>query len=50
MFSEEVLLALVEAGMKREDAYEVVQEHAMAAWEAVPAYERVAADRKILSL
>lgn len=50
VFSEEVLLALVEAGMKREDAYEVVQEHAMAAWEGGNSfYERVAADRKILS-
>ena len=33
MFSQEVLLALVDAGMTREDAYAVVQELAMEAWE-----------------
>ncbi len=30
--SQRVLLALVEAGMSREEAYEVVQRHAMALW------------------
>ncbi|MFC1628936.1 adenylosuccinate lyase [Gemmatimonadota bacterium] len=33
VFSQEVLLALVGAGMTREDAYAVVQERAMEAWE-----------------
>ncbi len=33
VFSQEVLLALVEAGVVREDAYEVVQSDAMEAWE-----------------
>jgi len=33
VFSQEVLLALVDAGMTREDAYAVVQELAMEAWE-----------------
>ena len=32
IFSQEVLLALVEAGLKREEAYQIVQKHALAAW------------------
>jgi len=32
VFSQRVLLALVDSGMSREDAYRVVQEEAMAAW------------------
>lgn len=42
VFSEEVLLALVEAGMRREDAYRIVQDLAMKAWEGQPSFmERV---------
>ena len=42
IFSEEVLLALVEAGMRREDAYRIVQDLAMRAWEGPPSFmERV---------
>jgi adenylosuccinate lyase len=33
VFSQRVLLALTQAGMSRERAYEVVQRHAMAVWE-----------------
>lgn len=45
VFSEEVLLALVEAGMRREDAYAIVQTNAMAAWEGAPTFhERVKSD------
>ncbi len=33
VFSQEVLLALIAAGMSRDEAYLVVQENAMAAWE-----------------
>jgi adenylosuccinate lyase len=33
VFSQAVLLSLIEAGMTRDDAYRVVQRHAMAAWE-----------------
>jgi adenylosuccinate lyase len=36
IYSQRVLLALVEKGMSREDAYAVVQRHAMAAWRAEP--------------
>jgi adenylosuccinate lyase len=32
IFSQRVLLALTEGGMRREDAYKVVQENAMAVW------------------
>ena len=32
VFSQRVLLALVEKGMKREDAYRLVQKHAHKAW------------------
>ncbi|MDR3076650.1 MAG: adenylosuccinate lyase, partial [Synergistaceae bacterium] len=35
LFSGRVLLALVEGGMSREDAYAVVQENAMKCWDAV---------------
>ena len=33
IFSQKVLLALTQAGMKREDAYSAVQGHAMTAWQ-----------------
>ncbi len=33
VFSQSVLLALAKKGMKREDAYKVVQDHAMKVWE-----------------
>jgi adenylosuccinate lyase len=33
VFSHRLLLALVEAGLARDDAYRLVQEHAMNAWE-----------------
>jgi len=32
VFSQRVLLALVESGMSREEAYRIVQRHAHAAW------------------
>ncbi|HHW18475.1 MAG TPA: adenylosuccinate lyase [Firmicutes bacterium] len=51
VFSEEVLLALVSKGIKREDAYAKVQELAMAAWEGPPSFrERVIADQEIRQL
>ena len=34
IFSQRVLLALTEGGLKREDAYKIVQENAMAVWNA----------------
>lgn len=54
IFSQRVLLALTEGGMKREDAYKVVQDNAMAVWngkqtgEAGPDFkERLKADPRV---
>src|SRR5438874_6653688 len=33
VFSQKVLLALIESGMSREGAYKIVQRHSMAAWD-----------------
>ena len=35
MYSSKVLLALVDTGITREDAYKIVQENAMATWREV---------------
>ena len=51
VFSEEVLLALVASGMKREDAYAIVQRLAMASWEGAPTFrERIAAESAIVNV
>ncbi len=34
VFSQRALLALIDKGMKRQDAYEVIQKHAMDAWQS----------------
>lgn len=48
VFSQRVLLALVAAGMKREDAYRIVQAHAMAAWQEGGSFrDRIAADPEV---
>ncbi len=50
IFSGQLLLELTESGMSREDAYRLVQQHAMAAWAADdgPTFrDRVAADPAI---
>jgi len=48
VFSGTLLQDLVEKGMPREEAYNCVQEHAMAAWESDASFrERVAADPRI---
>jgi len=48
VFSGQLLQDLVEKGMPRDDAYKVVQENAMAAWENdLDFQERVAADARI---
>jgi adenylosuccinate lyase len=47
-FSEAVLLALVEAGMPRQDAYVLVQRHAMGAWRGEGRFrELLAADAEV---
>ncbi|MBS4023784.1 MAG: adenylosuccinate lyase [Dethiobacter sp.] len=49
-FSQRLLLALVEKGMKREDAYDLVQRYAMQAWsDKRPFKDIVAADEEIMS-
>jgi adenylosuccinate lyase len=49
-FSQRVLLALVESGLARDDAYRLVQRHAMRAWDEETDFaELVRADREIAS-
>ena len=46
--SQRLLLALTQAGMSREDAYRLVQKHAMAAWHGGTGFaERLKADPAI---
>jgi len=48
VFSGQLLQDLIEKGASREEAYQWVQEHAMAAWESDSSFrERVAADARI---
>jgi adenylosuccinate lyase len=48
VFSGQLLQDLVEAGAPRDDAYKLIQEHAMAAWESESSFrDRVAADARI---
>ena len=50
VFSGTLLIALTDNGMKREDAYRVVQQHALAAWEGGATFlERVSSDSEISS-
>ncbi len=45
VFSGHLLLALVDKGVSREDAYKLVQQHALAAWDGgAPLQERVSGD------
>jgi adenylosuccinate lyase len=51
IFSQRVMLKLVEKGMRREDAYAVVQGHAMRAWAGEGAFrQRVTADPAVTEL
>ncbi len=51
LFSQRVLLALVEAGSTRDDAYRIVQELAQRAWdEGIPLRELLAADDRAAGL
>ncbi len=48
VFSSKVLLALIEAGLKREDAYKIVQRHSMTAWDQErPLRELLGADPEV---
>lgn len=47
-FSQRLMLALVEKGLRREEAYELAQRNAMTAWEEKKDYRQlIAADREI---
>lgn len=51
IFSQNVLLALVEKGLSREEAYDLVQKHAMRSWEEQLPFSRLLqGDEKISSL
>jgi len=48
IYSQRALLALVAAGLSREDAYAIVQRHSMAAWKGAPDLEtRLAGDPEV---
>ncbi|MCL4462895.1 MAG: adenylosuccinate lyase [Firmicutes bacterium] len=50
-FSQKVLLTLIEKGMKREEAYDLVQRYAMRAWEEQQLFEKLLAeDETIVAL
>lgn len=50
IFSQRVLLALIDKGMNREDAYDIVQPKAMQAWETGTHFkELIEADEQITS-
>ena len=49
IFSSKVLLALVDTGITREDAYKIVQENAMATWHEIQAGEQGTTYREKLS-
>jgi adenylosuccinate lyase len=51
VYSSKVLLALIEAGLKREDAYKIVQRHSMVAWDQErPLRELLGADPEVRAL
>jgi adenylosuccinate lyase len=47
LFSQRVLLALVESGMQRDDAYRIVQEDAQRAWDAGTPLRSLLAERDL---
>ena len=49
IFSQQIMLSLVDAGMSREDAYSLVQEHAMRVWnEKIPFMQLILNDTRVL--
>ncbi|MGQ9856621.1 MAG: adenylosuccinate lyase [Fervidobacterium sp.] len=49
VYSQRILLALVESGMSREEAYKVVQKYALECWESRESFkEKIQNDEKIL--
>ncbi len=51
VYSQRVLLALVEAGISRNEAYKIVQNHSMVSWEKqTPLLELLSGDESIIAL
>jgi len=51
VYSQRILLALVEAGMSREEAYTLVQKYALECWESGESFkEKLYSDEKIVSM
>lgn len=51
LYSQPVLLALAKKGMKREDAYRIVQKHAMDVWQSKNSFKEIlAADPEVSAL
>jgi adenylosuccinate lyase len=51
IYSQRALLALTTAGLSREDAYAIVQRHAMEAWRAAPDLKaRLLADPAVMNV
>ncbi len=48
VYSQQVLLALVDAGLDRQTAYQVVQRHALAAWDGGPPFREALASDPIV--
>jgi len=49
-FSQRILIALIEKGLKRQKAYEMVQKQALRAWnEKIPLYDLIKEDKEITS-
>jgi len=48
IYSQKVLLELVESGMSREDAYNLVQECAMASWESGRSFKEELAEKEVV--
>ena len=49
IFSQEVLIALVKKGLKREDAYKIVQKSAMHVWKEKSDFKKLLSNDKIVS-
>jgi adenylosuccinate lyase len=51
IYSQQVMLALVDAGMDRQAAYKLVQRHALAAWDGGPPFvEALTGDREVAAV
>ena len=49
IFSQEVLIALIKKGLKREDAYKIVQKNAMKVWEEKCDFKELLLNDKVIT-